>query len=265
MVRGKTALHVVATGSSALDPETGTRETTAGRFEKTSLRHWGAGALVELLGVRRKEAPGNLVTRGGYPGARVFWKDEGRLRSYLRDAIVEPAIGRDILRLEQVRKPALLRQIFALAMAHPAEILSLEKIAGSLAGKGALETIARYLHLLQEAYLVAPVSKWSGGEIRRRKSAPKLIALNNGLLLGGSSLPAPDPQNEPARWGRWIVEVKTGRYSMADLKGLAVASTKFPDFSPVVLCDPGEEGPAEAAGFHAVSWHDYLLRGLAGG
>ena len=299
VVRKKIPLHTVATGSSALDLGEGSRETMAGRFEKLSLHHWGAGDLVDLLGVKRAEASLHVVTCGGYPGARQFWKDEARLRTYLRDAIVEPAIGRDILQLEQVRKPALLRQIFALAMAHPAEILSLEKIAGSLAEKGALETIAHYLDLLKEAYLVAPVPKWSGDEIRRRKSPPKLIALNNGLLLGGTSLPAPGPQTDPSRWGRWlenaclahawnagqqvhywraepwevdgviqgdwgrwIVEVKTGRYSAADLKGLAVASTKFPGFSPLVICDPGEEHPAEAAGFRSITWPDYLLGGL---
>lgn len=296
VVRQKISLHTVATGSSALDLGTASRETMAGRFEKSSLHHWGAGALVDLLGVKREEAPIRLVTCGGYPGAHPFWKNEVRLRAYLRDAIVEPAIGRDILQLEQVRKPALLRQIFALATAHPAEILSLEKIAGSLAEKGALETVAHYLNLLKEAYLVAPISKWSGAEIRRRKSPPKLIVLNNGLLLGGTSMPSPEPQTDPTRWGRWvenaclahawnagqqvhywraepwevdgviqgewgqwIVEVKTGRYSAADLKGLAIASTKLPDFSPLVICDPGEEMPAKAAGFHTMNWHDYLL------
>lgn len=299
VVRQKIPLHVVATGSSALELGTGSRETMAGRFEKLTLCHWGAGALVDQLGVDRAEAPARVVTCGGYPGARPFWNDEMRLRFYLRDSIVEPAIGRDILQLEQVRKPALLRQLFALAMAHPAEILSLEKIAGSLAEKGALETIAHYLNLLKEAYLVAPIPKWSGEEIRRRKSPPKLVALNNGLLLGGTSSPAPGPQREPSLWGRWvenaclahawnagqqvyywraepwevdailhgdwgrwIVEVKTGRYSAADLKGLAVASTKFPDFAPVVICDPGEEKPAEAAGFRAINWNRYLLGGM---
>ena len=184
-------------------------------------------------------------------------------------------------------------------MAHPAEVLSLEKMAGSLAEKGALDTIAHYLNLLREAYLVAPVPKWTGDEIRRRKSPPKLLVLNNGLLLGGTSQPAPGAQTDPSRWGRWvenaclahawnagqqvyywraepwevdgvlqgdwgrwIVEVKTGRYSAADLKGLAVASTKFPAFSPVVICDPGEESPAETAGFRAIPWPDYLLGGL---
>ena len=58
------------------------------------------------------------------------------------------------------------------------------------------------------------------------------------------------------------MEVKTGRYTVADLKGLAVATTKFPDFSPVVICDPGEESVAESAGFRAVAWPEYLLKGL---
>ena len=52
--------------------------------------------------------------------------------------MIDPAIGRDILQLERVRKPALLRQVFALAASgEPAEILSLEKMAGLLAEKGA--------------------------------------------------------------------------------------------------------------------------------
>ncbi|NCA17320.1 MAG: hypothetical protein EBS90_09805 [Betaproteobacteria bacterium] len=81
VVRKKIPLHTVATGSSALDLGDGSRETMAGRFEKLSLHHWGAGALVDLLGVKRAEAPLRVVTCGGYPGARPFWKDEARLRS----------------------------------------------------------------------------------------------------------------------------------------------------------------------------------------
>ncbi|NBT35798.1 MAG: hypothetical protein EBT03_09745 [Betaproteobacteria bacterium] len=74
VVRKKIPLHTVATGSSALDLGDGSRETMAGRFEKLSLHHWGAGALVDLLGVKRAEAPLRVVTCGGYPGARPFWK-----------------------------------------------------------------------------------------------------------------------------------------------------------------------------------------------
>lgn len=174
------------------------------------------------------EAAFHLVTHGGYPGAVVFWNDPARWQTYMRDSIIGPAIGRDILHLEKIRKPALLRQVFAIAAAHPSEILSLEKIAGLLAEKGAIETISHYLDLLHEAFLVTPLQKFAQSEIRRRRSSPKLV-------------------------------VKTGRYSAEDLRGLGHASKKFPECRPIVLCDQGCECIAEAAGFEAYSWVDFLL------
>src|SRR5439155_450088 len=94
-----------------------------------------------------------------YPGAMELRNDMPRWTAYVRDAIVEPAIGRDILALAAVRRPALLRQVFAVAAASPAQIVSLQKLQGQLQDRGALETIAHYLHLLEEAYVVAPLEK----------------------------------------------------------------------------------------------------------
>jgi predicted AAA+ superfamily ATPase len=291
-------LHVVATGSSSLRVGAGARESMAGRFERLTLTHWGARDLQELLRVSAAAASEKIVTHGGYPGAAALWDDDLRWKSYLRDAIIEPAIGRDLLHLEQVRKPALLRQVFALAVAHPAEILSLEKIAGALAETGALETIAHYLALLQEAFLVAPLQKHAGDEIRRRRAPPKLVILNNALLAGGRSAPPPTASTQPQEWGRWLenaclahflnsgqqlhywreepwevdgvasgswgrwlVEVKAGSYNVADLRGLTQAAQRFPDFKPLVLCDPGREDVARAAGFSAQAWPDFLRDG----
>jgi predicted AAA+ superfamily ATPase len=299
--RKKLPLHVVATGSSSLRIGSGARESMAGRFERLVLTHWGARDLIDLVKVPAAEAAEMIVTHGGYPGTVPFWNERERWRSYLRDAIIEPAIGRDLLQLEQVRRPALLKQVFALAAAHPAEILSLEKIAGSLAEKGALETIAHYLDLLKEAFLVANLQKYAGDEIRRRRSPPKLVVLNNALLAGSRSAPPPTASSHPVEWGRWLenaclahfvnsgqelhywreepwevdgvstgswgqwlVEVKSGPFGQSDLRGLAQASLKFPAFKPVVLCDPGREDIARSAGFTARSWPDFLLNGLAG-
>jgi len=50
-----------------------------------------------------------------------------------------------------VRKPALLRQVFAVAAGSPAQIISLQKMQGQLQDSGALETVAHYLALLQDA------------------------------------------------------------------------------------------------------------------
>ena len=294
-LRDRLPIHLVATGSSALSLGGGSRETMAGRFERIVVRQWSAQDLIRDLGVPAAEAAHRIVSHGGYPGAVPLWPDQDRWRAYLRDAIVEPAIGRDLLALEAIRKPALLRQVIALACAHPAEIWSLDKISGSLTDRGALETIAHYLDLLQEAFLVAPLQKHAGTTLRRRRAPPKLVPLDQALLIGvGGELP-PDPTSDPTRWGRWmenaclahavkrgqnvtywreepweadgvwegtwgrwVVEVKTGAYGPSDLRGLAQASRALPDHRPLVICDPGRPDIALGAGFAAVAWTDFL-------
>lgn len=294
ILKKKIPLHVVASGSSSLKLGAGSRESMAGRFERLVLPHWGAEDLNKILKIPKKEAAHRLVAFGGYPGAVRLWNDLPRWENYLQHSIIEPAIGRDIMQLEPVRKPALLRQLFAIAAAHPAEIISLEKIAGLLAEKGALETLAHYLNLLQEAFLIAPVFK-HGSEIRRRKSPPKLVVLNNALLAGAGVDASMLQKKNPHQWGRrvennclayainrgekvtywreepwevdgifegkrgkWLVEVKTGSYTQHNLVGLSKAASKFQNFEPLVLCDPGEEKTARAAGFKTLAWTQFL-------
>lgn len=98
--------------------------------------------------------------------------------------LVEAAVGRDVLALGAVRRPALLRQVFAIAVSSPAQIVSLQKPQGQLQEKSALETVARYLRLLEDAYLVVALEKYSTRVHRSRVAPPKLVTLNNALLFG---------------------------------------------------------------------------------
>ena len=147
--RNKIPLHIVATGSSALRLGSGSRESLAGRFERLTLSHWPAGALKERFGFSASSAALFAVQFGSYPGSLGLREDLPRWRAYIRDAIIEPAIGRDVLALGVVRRPALLRQIFAVAVSAPAQIVSLQKMQGQLQDRGALETVAHYLALPQ--------------------------------------------------------------------------------------------------------------------
>lgn len=148
MRRRKLPIHVVATGSSALRLASGSRESLAGRFERITLAHWSARAIAGVLGHEPRSAAELVVRAGSYPGALGLLGEPARWKAYVRDAILEPAIGRDILALAAVRRPALLRQVFAVSASSPARIVSLQKIQGAREDRGALETIAHYLALL---------------------------------------------------------------------------------------------------------------------
>ncbi len=295
--RERTRLHVVVTGSSALEVGAGARESMAGRFERLRLLHWPAAELVGRLGMCRAEAPGFVVTHGGCPGAVAFAGDERRYRRYVLDSIVEPAVGRDLLHSESVRKPGMLRQVFAVAAGHPAQVVALKKIQGALQDRGSLSTVAHYLDLLGEACLVAAVPKFSRHVVRQRAAPPKLIVLNN-ALLGTAQAPPPSPDGDPARFGHWVenacaalalncgqqvtwwrdephevdfvsegswgrlaVEVKTGVCTALDFAGLLEFRRRFPDIRPLVLCDAGRESVAARLHLPVQDWKDYLLSG----
>jgi predicted AAA+ superfamily ATPase len=238
---------------------------------------------------------------GSYPGAFELRDDLARWKAYVREAILEPAIGRDILALAAVRKPALLRQVFGVCASSPAQIVSLQKIQGQLQDAGALETIAHYLSLLEEAFLVAPLTKHSSRPARQRAAPPKLIVLNNALIAAGAPRALPDRAIDPLRfgawvenaclahawnagqrvsywraeplevdgvlegsWGRWVVEVKTGSISSADLRGIGEFTRRHPGFRPIVLCDEQARPWVERAGLPAMPWRDFLLTGPPG-
>lgn len=297
-------LHVVVTGSSALRLAHGRRESLAGRFERLSLTHWTAAALVEAFGLAPAEAVDHYVRMGSYPGAFPLRAEPDRFRAYVHDAIVEPAVGRDLLALAPVRKPALLRQILSVAASSPAEIVSLQKIQGRLIEAGALETIASYLELLEEAFLVTALEKHSDRVLRRRAAPPKLICLSNAFLAALDPRGFPEPATERSRfgtwvenaclahavnsgqrvtywreeplevdgviegsWGCWAVEVKTGPIHGHELAGLAEFTRRFPRFRPLLLSAPEDRiarGVAERAGFHAQGWDEFLLSGPPG-
>ncbi len=299
--RKKLRINIVATGSSAPRLATGSRESLAGRFERITLTHWSATSLARAFGIAEREAVGVQVRMGTYPGSFALRDDPARWSAYVRDAIVTPAIGRDIVALAPVRRPALLRQVFGVCASSPAQIVSLQKIQGQLQDRGALETIAHYLTLLEDAYLVAALPKHSPVPARRRAAPPKVIALSNAFLAVTDPRGVPEPTTDPARfgawvenaclaqawnagqavsywreeplevdavldgsWGSWVVEVKTGAVSASDLRGITEFAARHRRYRPLLLCDDGQRRVAQRLGVASLGWQDFLLAGPAG-
>lgn len=170
-------IHPVLLGSSALMLQKGLSESMAGRFEVIHVPHWSFAECKEAFGLTLDE----YIFFGGYPGALRYKDDEDRFFSYVQESIIEPVVTRDILALEQVRKPALLRELFRLGSEYSGQILALNKIMGQLQDAGNTTTLSHYLNLLDQSFVLKGIFKYTNQAIRQRQSAPKLQVYNMAL------------------------------------------------------------------------------------
>jgi len=141
---------------------------------------------------------------GGYPGAAPLAEDHGRWVRYVRDALIEPTLARDVLLLSRVDKPALLRRLFDLGCLYSGQILSYTKMIGQLQDAGNTTTVAHYLQLLDGAGLVRAVPRFAGSAHRQRGSIPKLLALNTALVTAMDGRPTEQIRSDPDNMGQHV-------------------------------------------------------------
>ena len=196
-------VRVVVLGSAPLLIAKGLTESLAGRFEITRLGHWRFAEMREAFDMTLDE----FVFYGAYPGAATLISDPARWAAYVRDALVETTLSKDVLQMAPVQKPALLRRVLDLACHYSGQMLSYQKMLGQLDDAGNTTTLAHYLHLLEGAGMACGLQKYMGQVVRQRASSPKLQVFNNALLgsvavLSGDSLAS--LQQQPERWGRFV-------------------------------------------------------------
>ena len=200
-------IKVLILGSSRVLLEKGLSESLAGRFEEIRMSHWSYQEMKECVGFSLDQ----YMFYGGYPGAATLIGDEDRFSQYIQSAIIEATINKDILMDTPISKPALLRQTFELGAAYSGELLSLNKMLGSLQDAGNTVTLAGYINLLDESGLLCGLQKFSVDMARRHASIPKLQAYNNALKMVYSPLTFEQAILNRKAWGR-IFESGIGAY-----------------------------------------------------
>ena len=260
-------LKVILSGSAALSIEKDLRESLAGRYELIPAMHWSFREANTAFGISLEQ----YLEFGCYPGSIPLLNDVSRWASYIRDSIVEPVIGRDILQLHPVEQPALLRQLFGFCVSSPAQIVSMNKLQGQLQDKGALATLQNYLDLLGKSFLVSGLQKFSQRPLVTRRSPPKIIVHDNALLRAFER-PAQGPLQKSrlgqylensvgarlveAGWDvyywrdreaevdfiangpqgeKWAIEVKSGAFKGGDLKSLQGFCRLHKEYKPIVI------------------------------
>jgi uncharacterized protein len=189
-------MHVVLLGSAPLLIQKGLTESLAGRYELLKMGHWSFQEMDAAFGLSLEE----YIFFGGYPGSAQLIGDENRWRSYIRESLVEPNIQRDILALERVDKPALLRQLFELGCAYSSQILSLDKATRQISGH--VQTLAHHLTLLDHAGLLGGLYKYADQAVRVRASPPKFQVHNNALMSVTTAQTFEQAQADRSYWGR---------------------------------------------------------------
>ena len=202
-----TPLHVVILGSAPLLMQSGLKESLAGRFEPIRVTHWSFEEMSDAFGF---DLPKYLYF-GGYPGAVPYVRTPERWRDYIFGALVEPNIEQDLIAMTRVDKPALLRQLFELGAVYSGQILSYNKMLGQLQDAGNTTTLARYLHLLQSAGLLAGLQKFSNRPHLSKASSPKLNVLNTALMTASSGYSFDEAKADRTFWGR-LVESAVGAH-----------------------------------------------------
>ena len=196
-------IKLIILGSSRLLLQKGLSESLTGRFELNYLGHWSYPEMREAFGFK----PEHYVWFGGYPGATEYVDDEPRFKSYILNSIIEPSVSNDILMLETILKPALLRQLFNLSVLYSAQILSYTSMLGQLQDAGNTTTLAHYLELLGQAGLVTGLAGYSTRPLKARRSSPKLQVQNTALFSALHIESFADAQADPAFWGRAVESI----------------------------------------------------------
>jgi predicted AAA+ superfamily ATPase len=208
----KPQIRLLLLGSSVLLLREGLAESLAGRFFLHRCSHWTFSECRAAFGWSFNQ----WLYFGGYPGGSAFTADEAEWRQYVSEALVETVLAKDVLQLQRIAKPTLLRHLFALASGFPAQVLSYNKMLGQLQDAGNTTTLAHYLNLLESAMLASGLEAFWRGRMRKRGSSPKLILWNNALVTAISARTL-DQSVQDSAWRGRLVENAVGAHLLNGL------------------------------------------------
>ena len=191
-------IKVILLGSSRLMIQKGLTESLAGRFEATYVGHWSFSEMEEAFGWNVNQ----YIYYGAYPGAASLIHQEERWKNYIKDALIETSISKDILMMTRVDKPAVLKRLFELGCLYSGQILAYTKLLGELQDAGNTTTLSHYLTLLSDSGLLGATEKYAGNVIRKRASKPKFQVFNNALLTAQDDLTYEKALSDTKIWGR---------------------------------------------------------------
>ena len=151
-------LKIVATGSSSFELASKINEPLTGRKRVFMLYPLWASELAAFGGSTfLPDNRENILKFGSYPKIIQLESEQAKIR-YLEE-VVEASLYKDILELENVKNPKILREILALLAFQIGNEVSYNELANAL--RVSIEMIKRYLDLLEKAFIIIRIGGYS--------------------------------------------------------------------------------------------------------
>lgn len=218
MVDQLPGLRIIATGSSALDLASKTRESLAGRAWLYTLHPVAALELARLKNpFEMREDLSNRLVYGSYPQV-VEMRGDAERSSYL-DNLASASLYKDILEMGAIRNSDKLRRLLRLLAFQIGQEVSLTELGTQL--EMSKNTVASYIDLLEQSFIVFRL----GGYSRNlRKEVSKLdkiyfwdLGVRNILINNMNAL---DARNDTGQlWENYVVAERFKRLRYSEQPG----------------------------------------------
>ena len=125
-----------------------------------------------------REALLTILLAGGFPEARQ--RAPGRRREQWFESYIQTLLQRDVRDLSQIEGITQLPRILELVSVRSAGLLNVAELSRTLGLP--LNTLKRYLGLLETLFLITTLPAWSSHLGKRLVKAPKLLVRDSGLM-----------------------------------------------------------------------------------
>ena len=169
-------VQVMASGSSSLQLGDALNEPLTGRKYEYSLYPISTGELYDTMGlVTTRQMLEARMLYGSYPEIITHPEKSKELLDYLSDSY----LYKDILELEQIRKPVVLQKILlALALQIGSEV-SYNEVANTVGSDP--KTVEKYIDLLTKSYVLYPLYGFSRNLRNELKKTKKIFFYDTGI------------------------------------------------------------------------------------
>jgi predicted AAA+ superfamily ATPase len=169
-------VQLIATGSSSFELSDKIKESLAGRKWEYHLFPMATEELINHQGVlEEKRLLEHRLIYGYYPEVVTSQQQE---REILR-SIAESVLYKDVLALEQIKKPATLERLLKALALQMGQEVSFQELGQIV--EADKETVERYIYILEQAFIIFRLPAFSRNARNELKRARKIYFYDNGI------------------------------------------------------------------------------------